>query len=108
MAYSTTAPARLLVTGGMTGKGNLYAYESTEDSSDVADGAYFAGCGDGGRGNANIGMKVGDIVLTVASTDASQPGEVIAHSVISSTIDQATTAAATAFNYSFDVTICAT
>jgi len=71
----------MLVTGGMTGKGNIYAYESTEDSSDVAVTGYFAGCGDGGRGNANVEMKIGDIVMTVASTDASQPGEVIAHSV---------------------------
>lgn len=106
MAYSSTNPPQIILQS-MSGP-NVYAYHSTHDSSDCAVTGFFEGIGAASRGNYNLGAAVGDIFFTVASTGATQPGEVILHSVIAATADQASTASATGWNAGYNVTISAT
>ena len=106
MAYSSTNPPQIILQS-MSGP-SVFVYTSTHDSSDTAVTGFFEGIGANSRGNYNLGAAVGDIFFTVASTGASQPGEVVAHSVISATADQASTLGATGWNTAYDITISAT
>lgn len=108
LTYVSSDAAAQCVHQSMSGP-QLFVYTSTIDSSDCAVTGFFEGCGAASRGGTNnVGMRVGDIVFTVASTNASQPSEVVAHGVISTTADQTSTAGATGWNAAYDATISAT
>jgi len=118
MAFSALNPPRLLLDTGLYSLSpldtsssraapNLWGYiGSTDSSSDIsATTGYFAACGYGSRNNsaANVGMRVGDMVLCVPSTNAS-----VARGAwltcIASTADQASTTASTGAKAAFNVT----
>lgn len=70
MAYSTTAPAYLLVPKVAGGPGSIWGYSSTDSIAQQAAANFFAN-------GAALGMKVGDVMLaTVIST----AGAYIGHS----------------------------
>jgi len=91
----------------------IYGCTGTVAISDVVAQGYFAACGSGSRSpssvqTANVGMRVGDIVIVRQSTDASTAGFTVIRSVIASTADQASTVAATGWNAAYNVTISGT
>lgn len=87
-------------TGGTYGGAmpRLFSFGSTATSTGITGTGFLAGHGEGGRTNRNVGLRVGDIVLHVASTDSATPGRVTFHSVIGSTWNQASTSASSAWN----------
>ena len=110
MAYSADNAPRLIVEGGFTqGKGGVYVYKSSHASSDYTTTGFFAGAGFGSRNHSagNVGMRVGDLVLCAQTTDGPTPGYVTVHTVIASTIDQASTTASTGFNAAYNITLSA-
>ena len=109
MAYSSSSPAIMLLDGfgqpsGAAGAPRVFSYSSTANSTDILATGFFAGCGQGGR-PANIGMRIGDVVLNIASTSASNPGRVTTHSVIASTANVASTIASSGWNAAYDCTV---
>lgn len=111
MAYSSTNPPRQIVEGGFVhGKGSVYLYSSSHASSDYTTTGFFAGAGHGSRNHSagNVGMRVGDLVVCVGTTNAPTPGYVTWHSVVSATANQASTTASTGYNAAFDITLSAT
>src|SRR3954469_14191300 len=106
MAYSSSNPAIMMLDAfgqpsGAGGAPRVFAYSSTHNSTDILATGFFGACGDGGR-PANIGMRLGDIVINRASTSASIPGRVTTHSVIASTANFASTLASSGWNAAYD------
>lgn len=60
MAYSTSNPPQLLVPS-IGGKPALWAYSSTHSSTEVIAASFFAN-------GSNLGMKTGDLLLSVISS----------------------------------------
>jgi hypothetical protein len=112
MAYSSTNPPRLIVPHGLSGAaGGVWLYQSTHQSSDVTATGFFAGAGVGSRSHsaANVGMRVGDMVMVAETTGtAGTPGRATLHMVTASTADQASTSASTGHWAAYDVTISST
>lgn len=96
-------------TGGTYGGAmpRLFVFGSTNVSTGITGTGFLAGHGEGGKTNRNVGLRVGDIVLHVSSTDAGVPGKVTLHSIIGSTANVASTAASSAFlsSFGFDCTL---
>lgn len=89
------------------GAPRIFAYSSTHASTDVTATGFFTGCGAGGRSANNIGLRLGDIIISRASTDASIPGRTSFHSVIGSTANMTSTSGSSWWSSSagFDVTV---
>lgn len=109
MAYSSSNPAIMMLDAfgqpsGAAGAPRIFAYSSTHNSTDILATGFFTGCGYGGR-PANVGMRVGDIIINRASTDASIAGRVTLHSVVASTANFASTLASSAYNTAFDCSV---
>ena len=109
MAYSSSNPAIMMLDAfgqpsAAGGAPRIFAYSSTHNSTDILATGFFTGCGYGGR-PANIGMRVGDIVINTASTSASNPGRVTTHSVIASSANVASTVASSGYNAAYDCTV---
>jgi hypothetical protein len=64
MAYATSNPP-VLISSGLTGNFQLWAYRSTDAAATVDAANYFTNGG-------SLGLKVGDVVF-VTDTDASPP-----------------------------------
>ena len=109
MAYSSSNPAIMMLDafGQPTAAGGaprVFSYSSTHSSTDILATGFFTGCGYGGR-PANLGMRVGDVVMNISSTSASNPGRTTIHSVIASTANVASTVASSGYNAGFDCTV---
>jgi hypothetical protein len=109
MAYSTSNPAIMMLDAfgqpsGAGGAPRIFAYSSTHNSTDILATGFFTGCGDGSR-LGSIGMRPGDIVINRASTSASIPGRVTAHSVIASTANVASTSASSGWAAAYDCSV---
>ena len=111
MAYSSSNPAIMMLDGfgqpsAAGGAPRWFNYSSTHSSTDVLATGFFTGCGQGGR-PANIGMRVGDIVINTANTASTSaiPGRVTMHSVIASTANFASTVASSGWNAAYDITV---
>jgi hypothetical protein len=125
MAFSSTNPPQLIVDTGIGTEvptnpsanvsPSIYVYRSTHNSTDITATGFFAGCGYGSRHvstpssappiRASIGMRVGDIVLAIASSAASVAGRVTWHSVVNSTANNASTTASTGWLTAYNVTV---
>jgi hypothetical protein len=133
LAFSSTNPPVLLVQGGMQGEAlvpssslafnanrapQIWHYGSTHVVADIVATGFFAACGYGSRSattptsappnRANVGMRIGDLVLARCSSDAAVPGRMTIHSVIASTANQASTVASSGWFTGYDVTISGT
>lgn len=74
MTYATSNPPKLLVSA-LGGVGpSLWTYDSTDGTATIDDAGYISNA-------ANLGMKVGDVVIAT-DTDASPPA-VTSHRVVS-------------------------
>lgn len=109
MAYSALNPALLMLDAfgaptAAAGAPRIFSYSSTHNSTDILATGFFTGCGDGGR-PANIGMRLGDIVINRASTSAAIPGRVTMHSVVASTANFASTSASSGWAAAYDCTV---
>lgn len=82
----------------------LFVARTTNVSSAVVATGFWTGCGRGSRPNT-AGMRVGDILLHIASTDSATPGRCTIHTVIDSTADQASTAASSGWNAGYNATV---
>jgi hypothetical protein len=79
---------------------------TTYNSTDITAAGFWAGYGAGGRGGYQSGMRVGDILMHVASTgSAVVPGRVTMHSVIASSANVASTILSSGYNAAYDVTV---
>ena len=114
MAYSASTPARKILDLGFASAGSVFVYQSTHTAVEVAATGFFAGCGAGGNQNygatgaaADIGMKVGDIVIASETTSGTNPGRTTLHAVTASTANQASTTASTGYNAAYNVTVSA-
>lgn len=105
MTYSSTNPPAILSDSGIGNGPRLFQYASTHNSTEILATGFFTGAGAGSRGGYDIGMRVGDLLINVASTGAAIPGRVTMHSVVSATADQASTTASTGFKTSYNVTV---
>jgi hypothetical protein len=100
---STSPVLTVAAFGGSTDNPSprIFVFGSTNVSTGITGTGFLAGHGEGGRTSRNIGLRRGDIVLHVSSTDAGVPGKVTLHSVIGSTANVASTSASSAFTSSF-------
>ena len=104
MSFSSTG-LTLAVDGWLKGvAGGIWWYLSADTASNVKATGYFAGMGAGGH-VTNYGMRVGDIVVCVESTDGATPGRTFVGAVSGSTADQASTSASSGFKANFNVTV---
>ena len=114
MAFSANNPPILMLDlfpGGSTQPGGRqWFYGSTHLVSDIVATGFFAACGQGSRNmsNANVGMRVGDLLINRSSTDSSAPGRTTFHSVINSTANVASTSLSSGWAAGYDVTISST
>lgn len=94
-----------LTPGGLAnGRGALWLHQgSTDAHSQVTATGYLAGVMRGGRSTGTLGVTTDDVVMHVQSGT----GAVSMHSVIASTINQATTSASSAYNFGFNGTLSA-
>ena len=68
------------------GTGSIWFYRSSDAAVTISGTTgYFAGQGQGSIGAAPIGMKIGDVVLAMESSNGATPGRVTFHGVISAT-----------------------
>lgn len=65
MAYSSTNPAKKILSLGFASGGSIYSYESTHAHAAVEAANFFTGCGFGSPGNNAVGMAVGDLLVAV-------------------------------------------
>ena len=99
MAYSSSNPLALLLDNSLaSGMPRVFSYRSTHNSTDLLATGFFAACGDGGRSANNVGLRLADVILSRASTDAVRPGQVSMHSVTASTPNITSTLSASAFS----------
>ena len=114
MSFSASNPPILvidLIPGGSTmAGGRTWVYGSTHLVSDITATGFFAGCGEGSRNvsNANVGLRVGDLLINRSSTDSAAPGRTTMHSVIGSTANQASTSASSGWNTAYNITVSST
>lgn len=68
MSYSTTNPARAILTANMPssyGGNSIYIYRSTHDSTQIAAANFFTGTGYGSVSSGALGMNVGDLLCNI-------------------------------------------
>lgn len=68
MAYSSSSnPVRAALTFGLTDARSMYIYESTHSHATVESTSvpFFLGAGYGSPGVANVGMKIGDLLVNI-------------------------------------------
>lgn len=105
MAYSSTTPLTMLVDGFASNMPRVFSYQSTHASTDITATGFFTGVGENSRGSSPVGLRIGDIVMNRASTDAVIPGRVTMHSVISATANVLSTSASSGWNAAYNVTV---
>lgn len=105
MAYSSTNPLVMMHDALSLGAPRVFSYQSTHNSTDILASGFFAGCGDGGRGSNNVGLRLADIVINRASTDNSIAGRVTMHSVTASTASFSSTLASSAYATVYNVSV---
>src|SRR5258706_11139272 len=98
MTYSSSNPLTLVQDGFASGLPRVFSYQSTHNSTDILATGFFAACGDGGRSANNVGLRLADIIINRASTNAVRPGQVSMHSVTATTANVASTLASSAFS----------
>ena len=100
MAFVSTS-FRQAVDGSLSnGKGSVWHYHSTADSSATVVGAgYFAGIMRGSRGNGGMGPSVGDLLICSFGSSTVRWGLFSA-----STADQASTSASSGWGASYNGT----
>src|SRR5450755_2522504 len=114
MAFSSTGLIGIVDNGVNGGGPSIWHYRSSDNSTDIAftPGStdltglgYLAGVGYGGRGPGTQGLRIGDLVVCVATTAALIPGETVWMSVIQSSENVLSTAKSSGFGASYDVSI---
>ena len=116
MAFSSTNSPQLMLDGlGMfasTQGGSVlprvWFYGSTHLVADITATGFFAACGYGSRSGAQVGMRVGDLLINRSSTDASAVGRTTMHSVVGSTANVTSTTASTGWSAAYDITVSST
>lgn len=109
MAYAST-DVSMILSLSLVGGRSMWLDVSSDPSTGRATTGRYAGAGYGGRPRSSdasrvVGMRYGDLVVCLESSNGADPGKVTWGSVIASTADQASTAASTGFNTLYDVTI---
>ena len=98
MSYSSTNPVAMISDGFGGSVPRMFVYASTHGATDIsyyagttsyssAGVGFFKGCGEGGRSNNDVGMRMGDILINVSRGSTDFPGVTTLHSVIGSTLD---------------------
>lgn len=105
MSTASSSNPTLLVDGFGPSMPRLFVAATTYDSSDVTATGFWAGVGQGSKGSNPVGMRLGDILMHVASTGATIPGRVTMHSVIASTANVASTSASSGYGAVYNVTV---
>lgn len=105
MAYSSTNPLALLMDGFASNMPRVFSYQSTHASTDVTVTGFFTGVGENSRGLSALGLRLGDVIMNRASTDAAIPGRVTMHSVISATANVLSTSASSGYAAAYNVTV---
>lgn len=108
MSTLSSSSPMLLADGYASGMPSVFVAATTAVSSAIIATGFWTGQGYGSnqRGASPGGLKLGDILMHVASTGSATPGRVTLHSVLTGTANQASTLASSAFgNTGYDVTV---
>jgi hypothetical protein len=117
MSFSASNPPRLLVDSGLysltpadstaswqSATSNVWLYRSSDSSTDVGNSSgYFTSCGYGSRVAAAPGLRVGDVILAVPSTNATTPRATWLTCYASTCKEYTSTVGGSAWNATFNV-----
>lgn len=94
--------------GNVNGGPRLYTHTSTETSTEILSAGFFVGVGYGSQGLLGQGVRIGDVICHIASTNSATPGVVSFHSAINSTAGFSSTSASSGYSAAYNVTVSAT
>lgn len=104
---SSSDPA-MIFNGYGTAMPRMFLAATTYNSSEVSAVGFWVGYGAGSRGSNPVGMRIGDVLMHIASTGSTgSAGHVTMHQVVGSTANVASTSASSGFNASYNVSVSA-
>lgn len=112
MSTATSSHPSCILDGITPGMARVFMAQTTYVSSAILPTGFWQGYGEGSRGNSNsptwynsVGMRVGDVLMHISTTNSATPGRVSLHSVIGVSANVASTVLSSGYNAAYDVTV---